>query len=133
MMLSEWVSEKPVRVPKARKLMYAKLADRQRRRMKIFQAIFDELERAGSSGHERWETISKVRDERIEAWQDAQLGIEPPEPQTALEELLHEHHRLRWAEWNLCDEIEKRWGAVSPLYDTRPGAVARPCLHCGRG
>jgi hypothetical protein len=120
-------------VPKARKLMYGKLMDLQRRRIDIWGAIFEELEREGiGSGrpwHERYEAIAKAREERIEAWQDAQLGIDPPEPKTPLEHLLQEHHRLLWAEWNLCDGIEKRWGAVSPLYDTRPDAVPRPCPH----
>jgi hypothetical protein len=124
-------SKVSVRVPRWRKLMYAKLADLQRRRLGLSGAIFEELKREGiGSGHpwhERWRAIERVQDERIEAWQDAQLGIDPPEPQTPLEHLLQEHHHLQWAEWNLCDEIEKRDGAVSPLYDLRPGAVPRPC------
>jgi hypothetical protein len=96
--LSEWVSEKPVRVPKARKLMYGKLIALQRKRIEILGAISEELKREGiGSGqlwHERLETISEARGERIEAWQDAQLGIDPPEPQTPLEHLLQDHHRL---------------------------------------
>jgi hypothetical protein len=37
--LSEWVSEKPVRVPKARKLMYGKLIALLRKRIEILGAI----------------------------------------------------------------------------------------------
>lgn len=122
-----------VLVPKARKLMYDNLTKLQRKRMNISDAIFAELEREGiGSGQpwdDRWKTLCKERDERIEAWSDARLATNPPIPQTYLEELLHEHHRLQWAEWNLCDEIEKRWGAVSPFYDTRPDAAPRPCPH----
>lgn len=117
-------------VPKARKLMYDKLVDLQRRRFEIFHAIFDELEREGIAGgqpwHERWKIIAKAQEDRIEEWQNAQLGSDPPVPQTPLEELLQEHYRRCLAEWSLCDEIEKRWGAVSPFYDTRPDAVPRP-------
>jgi hypothetical protein len=132
--LATWLSKVPILVPKARKLMYAKLADLQhRRRMEIFQAVFDELEREGIGSdqpwEERWKTIAKEQEDHIEAWQDAQLGIDPPVPQTPLEDMLQDHHRLRWAEWDLCDAIEKRWGAVSPFFDTRPGAVPRHCPH----
>jgi hypothetical protein len=128
-----WLSEKPVRVPNARKLMYGKLIALQRQRIEILHTIFEELKREGIGSGQPWheccETISKARDQHIEAWQDAQLGIDPPEPQTPLEHMLQEHHRLQWLECNLCDDIEKRWGAVSPLFDTRPGTVPRPCPH----
>jgi hypothetical protein len=113
--------------------VYRKLMNLERRHVDMMGAIFDELKREGvGSGqpwHERYETIAKTRDERIEAWQDAQLNIDPPEPQTPLEHVLQEHHRPRWGERNLCDEIEKQWGAVSPFFDTRPGAVPRHCPH----
>jgi hypothetical protein len=120
-------------VPKARRQMYAKLMRLQRRWSEISCAISRELERegigAGLPWHEQWRVIEKVREQRIEAWEEAWLGSNPPVPQTWLEELLDEHHRTRWAEWDLCDDIEKKWGAVSPLYDSRPGAIARPCPH----
>jgi hypothetical protein len=121
--VSTWLTDKPVHPPRARALMYRKLMDYGRRRVEIAVAIFAELEREGIGGgqpwQQRWRTLAKAQDDRVEAWADAQLGIDPPIPQTVLEELLHQYHRLHWAECNLCDEIEKRWGAVSPLYDTR--------------
>jgi hypothetical protein len=80
--LSEWVSEKPVGVPKARKLMYGRLMALQRRRIDILGAIFEELKREGIGSGQPWheccETISKARGAHIEEWQDAQLGSDPP-------------------------------------------------------
>jgi hypothetical protein len=115
-------------VPRWRKQMYRKLSALGRHRSEVYFTIFDELKRE-RAGSERGETIAKAVDALTEAWLDAQLGIDPPVPQTPLEELLQEHHRLQWAEWNLCDEIEKRDGAVSPLYDSRPDSVPRPCPY----
>jgi hypothetical protein len=91
-----------VRVPKARKQMCNKLDELGRRRSGIYFTILDELQREGIGSslacYERGKAICKAVDDRIEAWSDAQLDINPPVPQTPIEELLQEHHRLQWAE-----------------------------------
>jgi hypothetical protein len=68
--------------------MYRKLMDFGRRRIAIAGAIFEELRRQGIGDgqpwHQRWRTIAKAQDDRVEAWADAQLGIDPSIPQTPL-------------------------------------------------
>lgn len=129
--LSTWSCEVPpgmkIKTPRHRRQLYKKLMSLGNRRNVVYCAVCNELRRARARS--RWDWPSKEADDLIEAWADAQLGIDSPLPQTPLEELLHEHHRLLWAEWNLCDEIEKRYGAVHPLHDSRPDSVARPCPY----
>jgi hypothetical protein len=121
----EWLLPLGVKPPiiKARKRMYDRLLEIHRRRSVVHQRIFEELERQGIGGDRewsyRWHAIEKEQNNLIEKWERAEIGTKPPEPQTPLEDDLQAHHRLRWEEWDLCDEIEKVWGAVSPWYDSR--------------
>jgi hypothetical protein len=49
-----------------------------------------------------------------EPWEDREL--DPPEPRTPLEHLLHENHRLTWTAMNLADDIEKQ---LRPAFEPR--------------
>ena len=130
--LATWLSPDGmvVLIPKARWRPYDKLLELQRRRIEVSCTIARVLERegvgAGLPWHEQWRAIEKVQDERVEAWENAWLSDDAPIPQTPLEELMDEHHRLWWAEHDQCDDIEKDTGAVCPLFDTRPYAAACP-------
>jgi hypothetical protein len=112
-----------------RRRMYDKLIELARQQIEIWLAIGRELEREGiGSGQPHWQrrrTVDKAKNDRIEAWEDRELGIDPPEPRTPLEDLLQENHRLSWAAMNLADDIEKQFGFVSPLLDPRPGPAER--------
>lgn len=106
-----------------RKKLYDKLLDLSRQLLDVWLAIGNELERQGTGAgeplHRAVTIVDKALWDLIEDWEDGQLAAEPPEPQTKLEHLLQEHHRLLWAAQNLCDEIEKKFGEVSPLLDLR--------------
>jgi hypothetical protein len=102
-----------------------------RRQSAIYFTIWDELKRQGVGANEPWhsDTLKKAVDARLAAWADAQAEIGAPAPRTPLEDLLDEPCRLQQQEYDMLDAIEKQEGAVSPLYDSRPYSVPRPCPY----